>query len=35
MMMESENFSAYVPFAARWPLEIHLVPTGRCPTWPP
>jgi UDPglucose--hexose-1-phosphate uridylyltransferase len=26
MVMEGENFSAYVPFAARWPLEIHLVP---------
>lgn len=26
MILEGEHFSAYVPFAARWPLEIHLVP---------
>jgi UDPglucose--hexose-1-phosphate uridylyltransferase len=26
MVLESEHFSAYVPFAARWPLEVHLVP---------
>ena len=26
MLVEGEHFSAYVPFAARWPLEIHLVP---------
>jgi len=26
MVLESTHFSAYVPFAARWPLEIHLVP---------
>ncbi|MEE2521604.1 galactose-1-phosphate uridylyltransferase [Pseudarthrobacter sp. J75] len=26
MVLEGDNFSAYVPFAARWPLEIHLVP---------
>lgn len=26
MVLEGTNFSAYVPFAARWPLEVHLVP---------
>lgn len=26
MIVEGRYFSAYVPFAARWPLEIHLVP---------
>ncbi|NKX56243.1 galactose-1-phosphate uridylyltransferase [Arthrobacter mobilis] len=26
MVLEGQLFSAYVPFAARWPLEIHLVP---------
>ena len=31
MVMEGENFSAYVPFAARWPLEIHLVPHRHVP----
>jgi len=31
MVMEGDNFSAYVPFAARWPLEIHLVPHRQVP----
>jgi UDPglucose--hexose-1-phosphate uridylyltransferase len=31
MVMESDSFSAYVPFAARWPLEIHLVPHRHVP----
>lgn len=31
MVMEGGNFSAYVPFAARWPLEIHLVPHRHVP----
>jgi UDPglucose--hexose-1-phosphate uridylyltransferase len=31
MVVEGENFSAYVPFAARWPLEIHLVPHRQVP----
>ncbi|WP_411375869.1 galactose-1-phosphate uridylyltransferase [Arthrobacter sp. MPF02] len=31
MVLEGENFSAYVPFAARWPLEIHLVPHRHVP----
>ncbi|WP_138443278.1 galactose-1-phosphate uridylyltransferase [Sinomonas susongensis] len=26
LVLEGEHFSAYVPFAARWPLEVHLVP---------
>ncbi|MEG9247355.1 galactose-1-phosphate uridylyltransferase [Arthrobacter sp. Soc17.1.1.1] len=26
MVLEGEHFSAFVPFAARWPLEVHLVP---------
>lgn len=25
-VIESEGFTAYVPFAARWPLEVHLLP---------
>ncbi|WP_247048607.1 galactose-1-phosphate uridylyltransferase [Arthrobacter rhizosphaerae] len=31
MVLEGANFSAYVPFAARWPLEIHLVPHRQVP----
>ncbi|OFI37758.1 galactose-1-phosphate uridylyltransferase [Arthrobacter sp. SW1] len=31
MILEGEHFSAYVPFAARWPLEIHLVPHRHVP----
>ena len=31
MVLEAEHFSAYVPFAARWPLEIHLVPHRHVP----
>ena len=26
MVIEGKHFSAFVPFAARWPLEVHLVP---------
>ena len=26
LIVRSESFSAFVPFAARWPLEIHLLP---------
>ncbi|GAB4099035.1 galactose-1-phosphate uridylyltransferase [Sinomonas halotolerans] len=26
MVIEGGHFSAFVPFAARWPLEVHLVP---------
>lgn len=31
MVLEGEHFSAYVPFSARWPLEVHLVPHRRVP----
>ncbi|GAB3619716.1 galactose-1-phosphate uridylyltransferase [Glutamicibacter endophyticus] len=31
MVFEGEYFSAYVPFAARWPLETHLVPHRQVP----
>ena len=31
MILEGEHFSAYVPFAARWPLEVHLVPHRQVP----
>lgn len=31
MVLEGEHFSAYVPFAARWPLEVHLVPHRQVP----
>lgn len=26
VVLEGNHFTAYVPFAARWPLELHLVP---------
>ncbi|MEO0048814.1 MAG: hypothetical protein RL556_146 [Actinomycetota bacterium] len=26
VLIKGENFTAYVPFAARWPIEIHLLP---------
>ncbi|HEV7167204.1 MAG TPA: galactose-1-phosphate uridylyltransferase [Micrococcaceae bacterium] len=26
MILEGQHFSAYVPFAAHWPLEVHLTP---------
>ncbi|MFJ3957674.1 galactose-1-phosphate uridylyltransferase [Arthrobacter sp. NPDC090010] len=29
MILEGDHFSAYVPFAARWPLEVHLAPHRR------
>ncbi|MFC3298579.1 galactose-1-phosphate uridylyltransferase [Arthrobacter agilis] len=31
MVIEGEHFSAFVPFAARWPLEVHLVPHRQVP----
>lgn len=31
MVLEGKHFSAFVPFAARWPLEVHLVPHRRVP----
>jgi UDPglucose--hexose-1-phosphate uridylyltransferase len=26
VLIKSDNFTAYVPFAGRWPIEIHLLP---------
>ena len=26
VLLKSENFTVYVPFAGRWPIEIHLLP---------
>ena len=26
MILETDHFSAFVPFAARWPIEVHIVP---------
>ncbi|WP_442860109.1 galactose-1-phosphate uridylyltransferase [Arthrobacter sp. zg-Y179] len=31
MVLAGRHFSAYVPYAARWPLEIHLVPHRQVP----
>lgn len=31
MISQGEHFSAYVPYAARWPLEAHLVPHRHVP----
>ncbi|TDK26775.1 galactose-1-phosphate uridylyltransferase [Arthrobacter crusticola] len=31
MILEGRHFSAFVPFAARWPLEVHLVPHRQVP----
>ena len=31
MILEGKHFSAFVPFAARWPLEVHLVPHRQVP----
>ncbi|MBG6217223.1 UDPglucose--hexose-1-phosphate uridylyltransferase [Arthrobacter sp. CAN_A6] len=31
MVIEGKHFSAFVPFAARWPLEVHLVPHRQVP----
>ena len=31
MVFAGEHFSAYVPYAARWPLEVHLVPHRQVP----
>jgi UDPglucose--hexose-1-phosphate uridylyltransferase len=25
-LIKSDNFTAYVPFAGRWPIEVHLLP---------
>ena len=31
MVLERKHFSAFVPFAARWPVEVHLVPHRHVP----
>ncbi|GAA1338501.1 galactose-1-phosphate uridylyltransferase [Kocuria palustris] len=31
MVLAGEHFSAYVPYAARWPLEVHLLPHRQVP----
>ncbi|BDZ55659.1 hypothetical protein GCM10025870_27320 [Agromyces marinus] len=31
MLVAGEHWTAYVPFAARWPIEIHLVPNRHVP----
>ncbi|WP_431814062.1 galactose-1-phosphate uridylyltransferase [Kocuria sp. cx-455] len=31
MVLTGDHFSAYVPYAARWPLEVHLVPHRQVP----
>jgi UDPglucose--hexose-1-phosphate uridylyltransferase len=31
VVLESENFVAYVPFAARWPIELHMMPKRQVP----
>lgn len=34
VVLESEHWVAYVPFAARWPVEVHLVPRRDVPDLP-
>lgn len=34
IVLTSEHWTAYVPFAARWPLEVHLVPHRDVPDLP-
>lgn len=34
LVLESEHFLAFVPFAARWPIEVHLVPHRQILTLP-
>lgn len=31
MVLTGDHFSAYVSYAARWPLEVHLVPHRQVP----
>jgi UDPglucose--hexose-1-phosphate uridylyltransferase len=31
VVLESETFTAFVPFAARWPVELHLLPHRHVP----
>jgi UDPglucose--hexose-1-phosphate uridylyltransferase len=32
VVARSEHFTAFVPFAARWPLELHILPHRQVPT---
>jgi UDPglucose--hexose-1-phosphate uridylyltransferase len=32
LVIEGTHWTAYVPYAARWPVEVHLVPTRDVPT---
>jgi len=34
VVLESAHWAAYVPFAARWPVEVHLVPRRDVPDLP-
>jgi UDPglucose--hexose-1-phosphate uridylyltransferase len=34
MVIEGEHWSAYVPYAARWPVEVHLAPHRDVPDLP-
>lgn len=34
IVLETDHFSAFVPFAARWPIEVHLVPHRQVLTIP-
>jgi UDPglucose--hexose-1-phosphate uridylyltransferase len=34
IVITSEHWTAYVPFAARWPVEVHLVPNRDVPDLP-
>jgi UDPglucose--hexose-1-phosphate uridylyltransferase len=34
IVLESEHWVAYVPFAARWPVEVHLAPRRDVPDLP-
>ena len=31
MLLEGEHWTAFVPFAARWPLEVHILPHRQVP----
>ncbi len=35
VILAGEYFTAFVPFAARWPIEIHLLPHRHILTWRP
>jgi galactose-1-phosphate uridylyltransferase len=32
VVASGEHWTAFVPAAARWPIEVHLYPTATCPT---